>query len=182
MSGIISNSTKVIEYNGNELYSCNIRRNSTVTKSGKKWQLDKNTNWTIILAKGPLKNDEPDYHGYSQTNGNALASGTLELYSGMKNVFIGGGNSTSGLSPAVKAHASMMVIAWALLAPIGILQSTVVKRIIPDSPLAANGRWFKQHQLKLILAVILTLAAFITIYVDARSISLPGSKERFKMN
>jgi len=94
----------------------------------------------------------------------------------MKNVFIGGGGGGAGLSAGVKAHAYMMVIAWALLAPLGILQSTVVKRILPESALSVNGRWFKNHQLKLILAIILTLAGFITIYVENDSIKLPGSK------
>ena len=103
----------------------------------------------------------PDYHGYSK-EGNAVVSPTeIEIYKGMPNVFIGGTVSSQIL---VQIHGILMVIAWAFLAPLGMASAAVLKL----TQYGNNGKWFKTHQAALYSVFVLTIAAFIIIFVEKK--------------
>jgi len=52
MAGIVSSNTEFGKINGKDCFICQIRRAQTVIKEGHSWQLNKESNWTILLAKG----------------------------------------------------------------------------------------------------------------------------------
>ena len=56
----------------------------------------------------------------------------------------------------IVAHGAMMIIAWAVFAPVGIALATVLKK--GKSPL-----WFKAHRALLMLALVFTLVAFFMV-------------------
>ena len=70
-------------------------------------------------SKGPLDGDNPDYHGYSKDDYNAVTTEeAIKIFPGMKPITINAEKDTEKIS-LVKVHAIMMFLAWGVLAPIG---------------------------------------------------------------
>ena len=114
---------------GNQ-YSCTFRRIMSVTKNdignineyvqGKltlslEYDLS-DGNWFILLSTGSVASSETQYHG-SSAAGAAISSDQRVVFSSNQpHIFLG---QESSSTTALKAHAILMVLAWALLAPLG---------------------------------------------------------------
>ena len=160
-TGILNPTYATINYKGNTAFECTFDHPVSVDKSGNEFNITKGNKWSIILAKGPLANGAPDYHGYSK-EGNAVVSPTeIEFYKGMPNVFIGGTVSSQTL---VQIHGVLMTLAWVFLAPLGMASAAVLKL----TKYGNNGKWFKVHRAALYSVLILTIAAFIIIFVQKK--------------
>ena len=114
---------------GNQ-YSCTFRRIMSVTKNAigniKEYVQGKLTlsleydlsdgNWFILLSTGGVASSETQYHG-SSAAGAAISSDQRVVFSSNQpHIFLG---QESSSTTALKAHAILMVLAWALLAPLG---------------------------------------------------------------
>ena len=63
-----------------DIFSCSFCKPLTVEKGGETYTMDPTTEWNILISKGEMNGNEPDYHGISTENGNAVASPTpLEI-------------------------------------------------------------------------------------------------------
>ena len=160
-TGISNPTYTTVTYDGNTAFECTFDHSVSIEKSGNEFNITRGNKWSIILAKGPLANGAPDYHGYSK-EGNAVVSPMeIEFYNGMPNVFIGGKVSSQIL---VQIHGVLMIIAWAFLAPLGMASAAVLKL----TQYGNNGKWFKTHQAALYSVFVLTIAAFIIIFVHKK--------------
>ena len=61
-----------------------------------------------------------------------------------------------------------MIIAWILLAPIGILLARYFKFLLPNFKIQNSKFWLFVHRLILMLAVLLSFIAFILILADLK--------------
>ena len=69
--------------------------------------------------KGPLAGDNPDYHGPSKNDYNAVTTEeAIKIFPGMEPITINAEKGEEKIS-LVKVHAIMMFLAWGVLAPIG---------------------------------------------------------------
>ena len=115
--------------NGNQ-YSCTFKRIVSVTKNeignisfhffekitlSLEYDLS-DGNWFILLSTGRVESAETQYHG-SSAAGAAISSDQRVVFSSNQpHIFLG---QESSSTTALKAHAILMVLAWALLAPLG---------------------------------------------------------------
>ena len=73
-------------------------------------------NWFILLSTGGVTSSQTQYHG-SSAAGRAIASSQRVMFSSNQpHIFLGQESSSTS---SLKAHAILMVFAWALLAPLG---------------------------------------------------------------
>ncbi|XP_064386736.1 putative ferric-chelate reductase 1 isoform X3 [Halichondria panicea] len=59
----------------------------------------------------------------------------------------------------IRAHGIFMIIAWPLLATIGIFFATFMRPALP------NGEWFQVHRVLMLISLVITLIGFILIFV-----------------
>ena len=166
-TGISNPTYTTIDYKGNSAFVCTFQMASSVVKNELDFNLTKGTEWSIIMAKGPLNKGAPDYHGYSGSGNAVVSPAPVEMFYGMKNVFIGG---TATSDTLVKAHATLMLIGWGLLAPLGMASAAVLKL----TKYGKDGVWFKVHQGLMYSSVMVTVAAFVIIFVHKKSWSSSG--------
>lgn len=113
----------------------------------------------ISLAKGPVTNGVKGYHGESQVVSNVkvnLATGAL--------VNIGG---TSGY-PLIKAHGILMILSWVVCASFAVLMPRYCKKAWPGKKIAGIPVWFRLHQFFMYTSLLLSVAGFIVIFINAR--------------
>ena len=72
----------------------------------------------------------------------------------------------------IVAHGAMMIIAWAVFAPVGIGIATVYKK-------AESSFWFHAHRATLILTLVLTFVAFLLIVFTKEVEDGNGFPQRF---
>lgn len=68
--------------------------------------------------------------------------------------------------PLVKAHGSLMMVAWIFAASIGIVVARYFKNVWPDSTWFGQKIWFQIHRGCMVVVLLSTVAAFIIIFVD----------------
>lgn len=84
--------------------------------------------------------------------------------SNQPHIFLG---QESSSTTALKAHAILMVLAWALLAPLGILIARLVRRgKLEDLKIGSNQSWFVLHRGLMVTAVTITIISLIIIMVN----------------
>lgn len=164
-------------YRNGSAYTCSFTKKGSFQKEDNFYNMTESNTWNIIIAKGKMTADDPNkpnYHGYSAepNEGNAiLASNSVKIYSGMEHVAIGLpiGNGTDievEKEPIslVKVHAIMMYLAWGVLAPIGISMSALLK-----VTMKTGAQWFHLHRVILTMVMLLTVTAFILIFVEKKA-------------
>lgn len=147
---------------GNQ-YSCTFRRIMSVTKNDIEYDLS-DGNWFILLSTGGVASSETQYHG-SSAAGAAISSDQRVVFSSNQpHIFLG---QESSSTTALKAHAILMVLAWALLAPLGILIARLVRRgKLEDLKIGSNQSWFVLHRGLMVTAVTITIISLIIIMVN----------------
>jgi len=63
-------------------------------------------------------------------------------------------------------HGTFMVVAWIGLASIGMFTARFYKKTWVGSKIAGKDWWFVVHQVTMVLTLLLSIAAFIIIFVD----------------
>lgn len=79
-------------------------------------------------------------------------------------VDISGGNAAPQL---VRAHGSLMLVAWVFAASIGIVMARYFKNVFEDKTLFSQKIWFQVHRACMVLVLLATVIAFIIIFVEA---------------
>ncbi|KAM3915148.1 putative ferric-chelate reductase 1 [Leptodactylus fuscus] len=74
--------------------------------------------------------------------------------------------SQSGISRVVLGHGSLMLIAWMTTGSIGMIMARYMKSTA-GKPIFGKAAWFQAHFYLMILTVILTIIAFIMVFVNA---------------
>lgn len=147
---------------GNQ-YSCTFRRTMSVTKNDIEYDLS-DENWFILLSTGSVTSAETQYHGPS-TAGRAISSNQRVVFSpSQPHIFLG---QESSSTTALKAHAIIMVFAWALLAPLGLLIARLVRRgKLEDLKIGSNQSWFVLHRGLMVTTVMITIVSLIIVMVN----------------
>lgn len=166
-TGISNPTYSTYTYKGNNSFVCTFDMPASVVKNELDFNLTEGLKWSIILAKGPMNKGVPDYHGYSGAGNAVVSPEPIEFYNGMKNVFIGGAVSSDAL---VKTHATLMLIGWGLLVPLAMASAAMLKL----TKYGKDGVWFKIHQALVYSSLIVTVAAFVIIFVHKKSWSSTG--------
>ncbi|KAG8555937.1 hypothetical protein GDO81_017867 [Engystomops pustulosus] len=73
--------------------------------------------------------------------------------------------SNSGTSSVVLGHGSLMLIAWMTTGSIGMIMARYMKSAA-GKPFLGKAAWFQVHFFLMILTVILTMIAFIMVFVN----------------
>ena len=95
----------------------------------------------------PLAGDMRVIWAVGPTGGSGTGVGTVNLVSGA---------FSSASSLMLEAHGAMMVIAWGVLAPFGVLAARYGKRVRPGPP----PLWFVAHRAIQVVALLASLAGF----------------------
>ncbi|XP_021366791.1 ferric-chelate reductase 1-like isoform X1 [Mizuhopecten yessoensis] len=135
--------------------SCSFTR--TMNIPGQQEFYDLQQDWHILFARGQAVSGNPTKHAQSPI----ISREAVDF------------QSTSTLTgtevsyPLVKAHGSLMIVAWVLLASIGIFVARYMKPLWPNSTLLGAKVWFPIHRICMGTAMTLTIIAFIIIFVEA---------------
>jgi len=146
--------------NGNE-FVCSFRRPISVTKDNLEYDLASGE-WHILLSTGSVNADSTSYHGPS-ASGRAISS-TSPIQIDQTPRFLG--SSAIPVHAAHRAHAILMLLAWALLAPIGLLIARLMRRGNAKLDLMGQQAWFTLHRGIMSLVVLVTTIAIITIFAS----------------
>ncbi|KAM8930630.1 putative ferric-chelate reductase 1 [Pelodytes ibericus] len=114
------------------------------------------SSYYLFLASGP-----------SDANGKIMKHSTTPLISSTKvdlSSFALSGIQT-GTSPVILAHGALMLIAWMTTGTIGMFMARYMKSAAAK-PFMGKALWFQVHFYMMILTVILTIIAFIMIFVE----------------
>jgi len=168
---IVDGSVRTIRSSSGDtsIYSCSFTKKGSFVKEDIEYTLNANTTWNVMIAKGGMTGDKPDYHGYSQEAnvGNVLQHNeAVAIHPDMDHVVIGVEPGKAPIS-LVKVHAIMMYLAWGVLAPIGISASALLKITQRGGPV--GKQWFQLHRAILSTVMLLTITAFILIFVEKKA-------------
>ncbi|XP_033740428.1 putative ferric-chelate reductase 1 homolog isoform X2 [Pecten maximus] len=112
--------------------------------------------WHILFARGQASSGNPTKHVQTPV----ISAAVVDFQS----------TSTSagaGVSyPLVKAHGSLMILAWVFVASIGIFVARYMKPLWPDSTLLGTKVWFPIHRICMGTVMTLTVISFIIIFVE----------------
>nr|CAB3247187.1 putative ferric-chelate reductase 1 [Phallusia mammillata] len=148
--------------------SCTFKRDASVMKpsaSGEKTFNFLTNQYFVLMATGPMDGDNIGYH---QTNRYQSDTG-LNFTAPPEN--LGGAGVSTHKRNMVKAHASLMILAWLTCASIGILIARHFKPMWHDSTCFSTKVWFQIHRGLMITAVVATLLAFILIFSSVEGFS-----------
>ncbi|XP_046584644.1 putative ferric-chelate reductase 1 homolog [Haliotis rubra] len=85
--------------------------------------------------------------------------------------------STGAIPDAfVKAHGSLMVLAWIFAASLGIVIARYYKPQWPESKCCGEKVWFQLHRSFMMLVLLAAVTAFILIFVDVKGWSELGEE------
>ncbi|XP_076441080.1 putative ferric-chelate reductase 1 [Babylonia areolata] len=139
----------------NGVLSCTFTRTKARDISGQRFGLDRP--YTLQFATGPGSKDGAGYHDKKaplvSTQSASLLDFTVDI----------------GVSPAsvfIKAHGSLMIVAWIFAASIGIIMARYFKDVWKDSACCGQKIWFQIHRACMVTAFLATAAAFIIIFVE----------------
>ncbi|XP_066298530.1 putative ferric-chelate reductase 1 isoform X1 [Branchiostoma lanceolatum] len=113
---------------------------------------DLNDDFYVLMSKGSTSGNALSYHATNRV----VSSGKVDFQS---NTQVTG----AGSPDIVKAHGSLMMIAWICTASVGVLMARFFKHLWPDSQLCKEKVWFAIHRAMMISTVLLTIIAFILI-------------------
>ena len=71
-------------------------------------------------------------------------------------------------SDLIRAHGAAMLIAWLLLVNIGTFFASYMRPALP------NGGWFQVHRVVMVIALLLSAAGFVLIFVSQYQNTIPG--------
>ena len=74
--------------------------------------------------------------------------------------------ANGSLGPKIKAHGSLMVIAWILVGSLGMFIARYCKFIFSDHMINGLMIWFFLHRPMMVLAFVLTLISLVVILVE----------------
>ncbi|GAB6031634.1 hypothetical protein CHUAL_009394 [Chamberlinius hualienensis] len=138
--------------------------NTTVVAGGNKLETDiKNNLYYVLLADGSLNSDSTDIEEHDRA---ISTDAPVNLTS---NDFVVGGIVKPDVE--VKIHGSLMVTAWIGTVSIAIFMARYYKDMWPDVMWCKVKVWFALHRGLNIVTVILTMAAFILIFVYKKTLS-----------
>ncbi|XP_056379298.1 putative ferric-chelate reductase 1 [Hyla sarda] len=115
-----------------------------------------NTNFFVFLVNGPSGADGT----INQHTKTTISNGQVDISSYVKS------GAQSGLDPVVRAHGSLMLIAWMTTGSIGMIMARYMKSAA-GKPFLGKAIWFQGHFFLMILTVVLTIIAFIMVFVYA---------------
>ncbi|XP_013403700.1 putative ferric-chelate reductase 1 homolog [Lingula anatina] len=162
----------------------------TITSSDAKMMKPLNNEYHILFAKGPVASGAVGKHGFDYYGGPAVSPQRTNL---IKTDNIGGRASY----PLVKAHGILMILAWVLTSSIAIILLTFCcfisgilmilawvltssiaiifaryfKPMWPNDRLCGERVWFANHRTLQINTLILTIIAFILIFIEVMGYS-----------
>ncbi|XP_031756880.1 putative ferric-chelate reductase 1 isoform X2 [Xenopus tropicalis] len=115
-----------------------------------------NSLYHIFLAYGSSSNGQVQYHGPS---GRFISNSRIDL--------LAASNVTSGpygLDPLVKAHGSLMLIAWMTTGSLGMILARYFK-VTGKQLVLGKAVWFQAHFFLMALTVCATIASFVLAFV-----------------
>ncbi|KAJ8010423.1 hypothetical protein DPEC_G00074920 [Dallia pectoralis] len=104
----------------------------------------------------------------STSNGNIQFHTKAFVSSSTANISNPGLVSTESYPPIVKAHGSLMLIAWMTTGSLGMIIAKYIKGMAKGTKCAGKDVWFVAHLSLMILTVAATSIAFILIFADVR--------------
>ncbi|KAM4722879.1 putative ferric-chelate reductase 1 [Rhinophrynus dorsalis] len=114
------------------------------------------SSYYIFLGSGP-----------SQADGQILKHARVPLISANK-VDLSSFSATSAASrtsPVILGHGALMLIAWMTTGSIGMIMARYMKSAA-KKPILGKDLWFQAHFFLMVLTVILTIIAFIMVFVE----------------
>jgi hypothetical protein len=137
---------------------CKVRRNATSTIRGTTFNLLTQNFFLLLAAGGSINPDSVGFHGP-----NRFVSRDSTRLTIPRNIE---GGSAASASTLLLIHGSFMIVAWIGCTSIGIVVARYFKSTWPNRKIAGKDVWFIWHVLCMFLTWILTLAAFIIIFID----------------
>ncbi|XP_072017628.1 uncharacterized protein [Amphiura filiformis] len=123
------------------------------------YDLSGNNTYYIIMAKSSSNGLRPDGNILQHTD---RQTGSQQAFSEF--------NEATGVAdknlPLKKAHGCLMVVAWLVLASIGITMARYYKPMAPGKKYCKKPVWFAVHRFVMVSAFLLTVAAFIIIFIS----------------
>lgn len=140
---------------------CRLERNVMSEVRGKKFDL-LNDKFHLLIASGEdlkIAENSVGYHTIGKR-----ASGSPQLLTDTAEF--------KGASVLLlRLHGAFMLIAWIGTASLGILFARYFKQTWVGNPLCGKDQWFVWHRVFMVLTWLLTMAAFILIFVEIRGFS-----------
>ncbi|KAM8930631.1 putative ferric-chelate reductase 1 [Pelodytes ibericus] len=133
-----------------------ISRNNISTQSPLKQARSANSSYYILMAYGASNNGEIRYHG---TSGRLISDSKIDL-----SVYSNVTNDSSGLNPLIKAHGSLMLIAWMTTGSLGMIFARYMK-VAASQLVFGKAAWFQAHIGLMVLTVTATIASFVLVFV-----------------
>ncbi|XP_070194189.1 serine-rich adhesin for platelets-like isoform X2 [Littorina saxatilis] len=135
--------------------TCSFLRDTAESSNRQQFALDRD--YTLFFATGSAT---PDYIGkHSQAPLISSLAASLQDFS----VNIGG---SADFPVLVKAHGSLMMVAWIFAASLGIIFARHFKTMWEGSSWFGEKVWFQIHRACMIIAFLATVVAFIIIFVE----------------
>nr|CAH7733932.1 unnamed protein product [Callosobruchus chinensis] len=136
---------------------CRIRRNAVTVVNGKTFDQLRDTYHLLVAAGTDLKPNSVGYH----TIGKAASAEKRSLADV---------SAVSGASKLlVRLHGSFMLAAWIGTASIGILLARYYRQTWVGTTMMGKDLWFAWHRVLMVLTWLLTMTAFILIFVELKA-------------
>ncbi|XP_052798510.1 putative ferric-chelate reductase 1 isoform X2 [Mya arenaria] len=151
----------------NGIFTCTFKRKKTATLASASVAdstkyFDMNSDWTLLYAYGSSSGGSIQQH-----SSNPCASLETADFQSSDDV---GCSATD--RPLVKLHGILMSLVWMLFAHVGVFMASINKQTWPDSTLWFGLKpWFVFHIGCMLGSTLLTLVAFIAIFVHAEGYS-----------
>ncbi|XP_051869025.1 putative ferric-chelate reductase 1 isoform X1 [Pristis pectinata] len=128
---------------------CSFRRNIRLPKYSERFDLDRR--YYIFLAEGKAENGRIHKHHRQPL----ITQGKVHLHGSPKEL-------QGSRSPRyIKAHGSLMFIAWVTTANIGVIVARFFKSLWPSTTLFGKKIWFQVHRILMMTTVLFTCLGFI---------------------
>ncbi|KAJ8010425.1 hypothetical protein DPEC_G00074940 [Dallia pectoralis] len=147
------NVSNVISSLNNGVISCSF---TTLNPISTQRSIGSNSPYYLMLVYGSTSNGKIQIHKdtfVSSTSVNISSPGVV---------------STESFPPIVKAHGSLMLIAWMTTGSLGMIIAKYIKGMAKGTKCAGKDVWFVAHLSLMILTVAATSIAFILIFADVR--------------
>ncbi|XP_053325887.1 putative ferric-chelate reductase 1 [Spea bombifrons] len=135
-----------------------VSRNNISTQQPSQQTRSLNSSYYILMAYGASNNGQIQYHG---TTGTFISDTKVDL-SVASNVT----TASFGVSPLVKAHGSLMLIAWMTTGSLGMIFARYMK-VSAKQLVLGKAIWFQSHVVLMVLTVAATIASFVMAFVQA---------------
>ncbi|CAO1339323.1 unnamed protein product [Diamesa serratosioi] len=138
----------------NGIIYCQVEKDPVTSVNGIKFDLISDKHYLLLASGSSLRASTVDYHDIVRSS----SQQSLKL-SEVRNVV---GKS----KVLLRLHGAMMIIAWIGTTSIGILLARYFKQTWVTSSLCGKDQWFAWHRICMVFTWILTIAAFIIIFVE----------------